>query len=368
MSNISYKTIQHRHADSLFHYAELLGFGELHIKIDQDVGMKAVIAVHNLNRGPAIGGCRLVHYDHFDDAIVDAMRLGQMMTYKAAICDLPHGGAKAVIMRPKEIKDRQAFFSAFGDFIELQNGRYITAVDSGTEASDMDIIATRTRYVTCTTTGGYAGDPSPFTAFGVRRGIEAAVKFKLGRDSLKDIHVVIQGAGHMGYYLTKELTQLGAKVTITDTRPEALEKVQKDFGAKIIAPDEVFDVACDVFAPCALGAILTLETIAKLKCPIVAGSANNQLDHHLHAQALHERDILYAPDFVINSGGLIHVSAIYQHGDSKKAHQQIAGLYDTLMSLFKRGAAENCSTNEVAEIIALEKIKETVVKKNGAKI
>lgn len=358
MTTTTYRTVQQRHTDSLFHYAELLGFGDIHIKIDQKLGLKSIIAIHNLKRGPAIGGCRFVHYDHIEDAIVDAMRLARMMTYKAAICDLPHGGAKAVIMKPKETINREAFFSAFGEFVNQQQGRYITAMDSGTDAADMDIIAKQTPFVTCTTFGGYEGDPSPLTAYGVRRGIEAAVKFKLGRDSLKDIHVAIQGAGHVGYYLAKELHQLGARLTVTDTRPEALEKARKDFGANIVAPAEIFDVTCDVFAPCALGAVLTLETIAKLKCPIVAGSANNQLDHHLHAQALHDRDILYAPDFVINSGGLIHVSAIYAHGDSQKAEQQISGLYETLMHLFKRGKEENCSTNVVAEIIALEKLGE----------
>lgn len=348
---------EHRHVDSLFRYAELLGFGEFHVKIDHATGLHAIIAIHNLYRGPAIGGCRLIHYDHTDQALVDALRLAQMMSYKAAVCNLPHGGAKAVIMKPKVIKDRAALFSSFGDFVQEQAGRYITAVDAGTEPDDMDIISQRTRYVTCTTFGGYAGDPSPHTALGVRRGIEAAVKFKLNRDSLEGIHVAIQGAGHVGFHLSKELKKLGAKITICDTNKEAIENVINEFGSeviKVVKPEEIYEVPCDVFSPCALGATLNFHTIHQLKASIVAGSANNQLDHHQHDMVLYQRGILYVPDFVINSGGLIHAAAIYDHGDEDKANAQIYNLYETLMNLFERAKQENRPTNEIAEAIALE--------------
>lgn len=350
------KKPQH-HIDSILRYAEMLGFGEIHVKIDHATGLHAIIAIHSIRRGPAIGGCRLIHYDHADQAFIDAIRLAQMMSYKAAVCNLPHGGAKSVIMKPKIIKDREAFFTAFGDFVEEQQGRYIAAVDSGTEPDDMDIIAKRTRYVTCTTFGGYAGDPSPLTALGVRRGIEAAVKFKLGRDNLQGIHVAIQGAGHVGYYLAKELVHLGARVSMCDSNHEALQRCVNEIGVTAIEPpDAIYSLECDVFAPCALGAILRLDTINKLKAVIVAGSANNQLDHHHHDVALHQRGILYVPDFVLNSGGLIHVAAIYDHGDPVKAHQQIYNLYDTLMNLFVRAKNENRPTNEIAEIVAHENL------------
>jgi leucine dehydrogenase len=353
-----YQKREHRHVDSLFRYAEMLGFGEIHFKIDHATELHSIIAIHNTKRGPAIGGCRLIHYDHIDEALVDAMRLARMMSYKAAVCKLPHGGAKAVIMRPKLIKDRQAFFEAFGDFVEEQQGRYVTALDSGTEPADMDIIAKHTRYVTCTTFGGYAGDPAPYTALGIRRGMEAAVKFKLGRNNLEGIRVAIQGAGHVAYYLTKELTKLGAHITICDVNKEAIQHIVNEFGANItvVQPDQIFDVPCDIFAPCALGAILNLTTIRKLKASIVAGSANNQLDHRHHDIALHQRGILYVPDFVINSGGLIHVAAIYDHGDEDKASAQIYDLYNTLMELFERAKKEHRPTNEIAELTAEENL------------
>lgn len=352
-----YKKREHRHVDSLFRYAEMLGFGEILFKFDHSTGLYAIIAIHSNKRGPAIGGCRLIHYDHADDAIVDAMRLGQMMSYKAAVCNLPNGGAKSVIMMPKEIKNREAFFTSFGQFVNEQEGRYVTAVDSGTTPEDMDIIARVTPYVTCTTFGGYAGDPAPVTALGVRRGIEAAVKFKLGRDNLNGLHIAIQGAGHVGYYLAKEVLALGAKVSMCDVNKTALQRCVKELNVTPIEdPDAIYEISCDVFAPCALGAILNLHHIQKLKAPIVAGSANNQLDHHHHDLALMQRGILYAPDFVINSGGLIHVAAIYDHGNSEKASRQIYNLYDTLMHLFKRAAIEKLPTNEVAETIAKENL------------
>lgn len=347
----------HRHVDSIFRYAELLGFGELLFKFDHATGLHAIIAIHSNKRGPAIGGCRVIHYDHTDDAIVDAMRLAQMMSYKAAVCNLPNGGAKSVIMKPKEIKDRAAFFRSFAQFVNEQEGRYVTAVDSGTTPADMDIISQVTPYVTCTTFGGYAGDPAPYTALGVRRGIEAAVKFKLKKDNLKGLHIAIQGAGHVGFHLAKEVISLGAKVSMCDLNHTALQHCVKELGViPIEHPDAIYELTCDVFAPCALGAILNAAHIQKLKTSIVAGSANNQLDHHLHDQLLFERNILYVPDFVLNSGGLIHVAAIYDHGIPEKAAQQIYNLYDTLMQLFQRAALENRPTNEIAEAIAKENL------------
>lgn len=342
--------------DSILRYAEFLNFGEIHFKIDHKTGLRAIIAVHNTQRGPAIGGCRLIHYDHADQAVIDALRLAQMMSYKAAVCNLAHGGAKAVLIKPNAIKNHSTYFEAFGDFVNELNGRYITAVDSGTTPADMDLIAHRTPYVTCTTFGGYAGDPSPYTALGVRRGIEAAVKFQLGQDHLEGIHVVIQGAGHVGYYLAKELHALGARLTMTDVNPAALKRCVDEFQVGVVPPAEIFNVACEVFSPCALGNLLTLATIQQLKAAIVAGSANNQLAHHQHGQALFDRNILYAPDFVINSGGLIHAAAIYDHGNADKAHTQIYQLYDTLFQLFIRSRREQHPTNKIAEIIARENL------------
>ncbi len=343
--------------DSLMRYAEFLGYGDVHTKIDEKTGLKAIVAIHNLKRGPAIGGCRMVTYQTIDKAMEDALRLGYMMSYKAAINNLPHGGAKAVIIKPKVIKDRDAFFEKFGEFVNELGGRYITAVDSGTSPLEMDIIERRTPYVTCTSKSGAAGDPSPLTAFGVRRAIEAAVKFKLGRDTLEGIHVAIQGAGHVGYCLGKELNERGATLTFSDVNIKSLQRCIDEFGAKICHPDEIYDIEADVFAPCALGATLNKNTISRLKASIVAGSANNQLSHHHYGSFMHERGILYAPDFLINAGGLIHVAVLYDHGDLKKSTEQISNIYHTVYDIFERSAHENHATNEIAEKIARERLR-----------
>jgi len=356
------KRIAHPHvrytvADSLMRYAEFLGYGDIHTKIDEKTGLKAFVAIHNLNRGPAIGGCRMVTYQTIDKAMEDALRLGYMMSYKAAINNLPHGGAKAVLIKPKVIKDREAYFEKFGDFVNELGGRYITAVDSGTSPLEMDIIARRTPFVTCTTKSGADSDPSPLTALGVRRAIEAAVKFKFGRDSLEGTHIAIQGAGHVGYCLAKEVFALGAEITVSDVNLKAIQRCVDEFGAKVCPPDEIYSIAADVFAPCALGAVLNLNTIKQLKATIVAGSANNQLSHHHYGTLMHERGILYAPDFLINAGGLIHVAVLYDHGDMNKSLEQIRNIYHTAYDIYERSMRENRSTSEIAEKIAKEKLK-----------
>lgn len=342
--------------DSLMRYAEFLGFGEMHTKIDEKTGLRAIIAIHSLKLGPAIGGCRLLNYQTVDKAIEDALRLAHMMSFKAAINNLPHGGAKAVLLKPKVIKDREAYFEKFGEFVNELGGRYVTAVDSGTSPLEMDIIARQTPFVTCTTKLGLDSDPSPLTALGVRRAIEAAVKFKMGRDSLSDVHVAIQGAGHVGFWLAKELKELGAKITVADINVKALQFCMDQIGVNICHPEEIYDIEADVFAPCALGAVLNMDTIKRLKAPIVAGSANNQLAHHHYGVLLHERGILYAPDFLINAGGLIHVSVIYDHGDMKKSLEQINGIYNTVYDIFERSVQENQATNEIAEKIARDRL------------
>lgn len=353
---LALKHVHHTALDGLFRYADVLNFGEIHVKFDHATGLKAIIAIHSLKCGPAIGGCRLIHYPNTDTALEDALRLASMMSFKAAISNLPHGGAKAVLIKPKIIKDRKAYFEKFADFVHDLGGKYITAVDSGTTLADMDIIAKRTPYVTCTTIVGNIGDPSPQTAHGVKRGIEAAVKFKLNRD-LSDIHITIQGAGHVGYFLAKELHQAGARLTMCDVNEAALQKCVDEFGAQTCPPDAIYDIKADVFAPCALGAVLNLHTIKRLQVSIIAGSANNQLSHRQYADILHERGILYSPDFLINAGGLIYAAAIYDHADPQKAMNQVSDIYQTSMRLFERSREENRSTNEIAEKIALERLR-----------
>lgn len=342
--------------DSLIRYAESLGYGDIHTKIDEKTGLKAFIAIHSLKRGPAIGGCRMMAYKTVDKALEDALRLGYMMSYKAAINNLPHGGAKAVLIKPKEIKDREAYFEKFGEFINDLGGRYVAAIDSGTSPVEMDIIARRTPYVTCTTQYSES-DPSPLTALGVRRAIEAAVKFKMGRDSLMGIRIAIQGAGHVGYYLTKELAKHGADITVADINAKALQRLIDEFGVKICPADDIYDIETDVFSPCALGSVINLKTVKRLRTLIVAGSANNQLAHQHYASLLHERGILYAPDFLINAGGLIHVAVIYDHGDIEKSLEQINNIYNIVYGIFELSKKENLSTNDIAIKIAADRLK-----------
>lgn len=348
---------RHTGLDRLCRYADLLHYGDFHFKFDNATGLRAIVAINNLQRGPAIGGCRLIPYATTDDALEDALRLGYMMSYKAAINDLPHGGAKAVIIMPKQIKNREAFFEVFGEFVNDLGGRYITAVDSGTSPADMDIVSRKTKFVTCTTESNTGGDPSPETAFGVKRGIEAAVKFKLKRDTLEGVHVAIQGAGHVGYYLAKQLKTAGAQITICDVNPVSQQRIVDEFGADVCEPHTIYDVEADVFAPCALGAVLNLETIRRLKVSIVAGSANNQLAHHQYGDALHEKGILYAPDFLINAGGLIHVAEIYDHADMLKAHEKISNIYYRATEIFEKGKEKNRPTSVIAEEMALAKLR-----------
>ena len=294
--------------DRLFRYAEFLKFGDLHMRLDHKTGLKAIIAIHSLKRGPAIGGCRWVEYDSTDYALHDALRLAQMMSYKAAITNLPHGGGKSVLMKPKKLTDKKAYFQAFGRFLNELNGRYITAVDVGTSESEMDLIGTQTKYVTCTSG---QGDPGKMTALGVLKGILASVHYKLKRDDLEGVHVAIQGAGHVGATLANYLIEQGALVSICDVNKRQLAPLQNIKNITIVDPQHIFDIDCDVFSPCAMGGVITLEVINQLKASIIAGSANNQLSHREIGQFISERNILYAPDFLINAGGLIKVASNY---------------------------------------------------------
>ena len=343
--------------ESLHRYAQQLGFGTIHHKIDPSTGLNAIIAVHNTVLGPALGGCRLYHYRSISLAIKDVLRLAQMMTLKAAFNDMPHGGAKSVLIHPQKILDRKAYFRSFGDFIHELNGRYITAIDVGTSTDDMDIIAERTPYVIgAAKTHRNERDPAPSTAKGVLLGIEAAVHAKMKRQSLEGVHVAIQGAGHVGYDLAKLLHERGAKLTICDVNPTALENCIGQFGANIVATEAIYSVECDVFSPCAMGGVLNKYTIPKLKCGIIAGSANNQLAHRLFGQVLHDQGILYAPDFAINAGGLISAAIDYTYRDKTMSDVKIAKMYDHMLHLFERSAKENIPTTQMAETIALEKL------------
>lgn len=341
--------------EDLFQLIEAMGAKDLHLKYDAKTGLKAIVAIHSIKNASSLGGCRFIEYPSTRAAIIDAMRLARGMSYKSAICNLSFGGAKAVIIKPPVIADREAFFKVFGQFVNQLGGRYITAKDSGTLVEDMDVIATETSYVTCTTPEGERnGDPSPYTAHGVLKGIEASVKYKLKREDLDGLHVAIQGVGHVGYDLAEMLHERGVKLTVTDIDANATRRCQEEFNAKVVDNDEIFHVECDVFSPCALGAILNEHTIPGLKAKIVAGSANNQLALERYGLLLKNNDILYSPDFVINSGGLIHAVACYKNQDLSSIFKQVDFIYERLIEIYERAEKEDRPINRVAVELAKE--------------
>jgi leucine dehydrogenase len=332
-------------------------YGQVHFCRDAASGLEAIVAIHDTTLGPALGGCRFIRYEREEDAITDALRLARGMNYKAAITGLAHGGGKSVIIRPKGDFDRAALFSAFGGFVENLGGRYITAEDSGTSVEDMEIVRQRTRHVTgVKVENGGGGDPSPFTALGVRRGIEAAVKHQLKRDSLEGLHVAIQGVGHVGYYLAKELHTLGARLTVADIESARTDRVRDELGAKVVSGQDILATECDVLAPCALGAILDDVSIPALRTTIIAGASNNQLAEPRHGDELHKRGIAYAPDYAINAGGLVNVAAEQAAGgyDGAASKARVMGIYDTILTILDRSTATNIPAHVVSDRMAEE--------------
>jgi len=341
------------HTDFL-DYALSRGFGDLHFKVDVKTGMKAIIAIHNTKLGPALGGCRFIEYPDTMAALKDVMRLARGMSYKAASVNLPLGGGKAVIIKPRGHYDREQYMHCFGEFVNELNGRYITALDSGTELADMDIIGQHTSHVA--SLSRLNGDPSPYTAMGVLRGIQAAVAFKLKKDDLKNIHVAIQGLGHVGLQLAKQLKEEGAKVTVTDINAELVSQVSKELDVDTESPEHIHCIPCDVFAPCALGAVINDITINQIQASIVAGAANNQLASASMGKLLHEKGILFAVDYVLNAGGLIYAASKYLQTSEQRVLEQISGIYSSLMQIFERSEQANLPTSDIADTLAQEKL------------
>ena len=328
-------------------------YGELHVKRDAASGLRALVAIHDVRLGPALGGCRFIHYETDDAAVVDALRLARGMTYKAAITGIPHGGGKAVLIKPSVRFDRTALFREFGRFVDDLGGRYITAEDSGTSVEDMEILRTVTKHVTgVKSEHGGGGDPSPFTALGVRRGIEACAKHALGRDELEGIHIAVQGVGHVGFELCRELAALGARLTVADVDPLKAERAEREFGASVVSLDAIFGTECDVFSPCALGSALNDDTIPQLRCKVVAGAANNQLAEPRHGADLMQRGILYAPDYAINAGGLVNVAQEVTGYDASKVRTKVLAIYDTILEIAQRAEAAASPTHRIANLMA----------------
>ena len=324
---------------------------------DAATGLKAIIAIHSTALGPATGGCRLWNYESDDAALHDVLRLSQGMSYKNAMAGLNFGGGKAVIIETPDFNGSEALYEKFGDFVEKLNGDYITAEDVGMSVSIMEIIRRRTSHVfgLPARTGHAGGDPSPKTAFGVFKGIEAAVGFKLGRDELRGLTVSVQGVGHVGYYLCKYLFEAGAKLIVSDLDEGRVQRVCEEFAATAVPRDEILDQDADVLAPCALGAILDETSIPKLKVSIVGGGANNQLETQADGQRLADAGILYAPDYVINGGGIINVACEYAGDvDDAEANDLVAKIGPRLTKIFEEASASGEPTNVIADAHARE--------------
>ena len=321
----------------------------LHLAHDPVTGLKAIIAIHSTRLGAALGGCRYLAYPDDDSAIRDAIRLAQGMSYKAALAGLEQGGGKAVIIRPSHVDNRGALFEAFGRMIESLGGRYITAVDSGTSSADMDCIAQQTRHVTSTTA---AGDPSPHTAMGVYAGIRATALARLGSDDLQGLRVAVQGLGNVGYALAEQLAADGVELFVSDLDPGRVQLAVEQLGAHPVSSEELFSTPCDIFAPCGLGGVLNAQTVRELHCAAVAGAANNQLASAEVADELEARGILYAPDYVINSGGLIYVALQHRGEELPAITAHLARIGRRLTEIYAHAQADKRSPARVADALA----------------
>jgi leucine dehydrogenase len=335
-----------RHEDVVFHH-------------DIRTGLRAIVAIHSTVLGPAAGGCRLWPYASSTDAVTDVLRLSRGMSYKNAMAGIAFGGGKAVIMADAKRPKSPDLLEAFGRFVDSLGGRYVTAEDVGTTTADMENVAKQTRYVCGLTRSGAAvgGDPGPKTAIGVHLGIKAAVKFRLGRSDLQDVRVAVQGVGGVGYHLCRLLAAEGAKLSVADVRAAAIERAVDEYHATPVSAPDILLQDVDVFAPCALGAVLSAQTIAHLRAKVVAGAANNQLALDRDGQALHAAAVLYAPDYVINAGGIINVFHEY-YGVSSAAQVlgAIAAIPARLTDIFERSRRENRPTNAIADELARARI------------
>lgn len=340
-------------------YLHERGHERLHVFFDAATGLRGAIAMHSSKRGPATGGTRLRPYATTDEGILDVLRLSEAMTYKAAVAGLPLGGGKAVLFADGKESDpelRAARFHAYGRIIDELGGRFITAEDVNTTLQDMARIKEITPYVAgLARVDGGGGDPSLVTAIGVLAGMRALSEDVLGANSLDGVSVAVQGLGKVGMPLAELLVAQGARVTACDVRCDVAQDARERLGIAVVAPEAIYDVDCAIFSPCAFGGAVSDATLPRLRCQIVAGSANNQLQDEAHGEALHERGIIYAVDYVINAGGLINVAAELAPGgyDEARARTQAEGIYDTIKRLLSLSRAEGISTERAAHQLAL---------------
>lgn len=321
----------------------------LHLWTDPDTGLKAVVAIHSQHLGPALGGCRYLPYADEQRALSEAVQLAQVMSYKAALAGLPFGGGKAVILRNVHVENRAALFEAFGRFVDTLQGRFITAVDSGTSVQDMDCIARATPHVSSTTA---CGDPSPHAALGVFAGIRATAMARLGSDNFEGLRVAVQGLGNVGYALAEQLHAAGAELLVSDLDPRRVRLAVEQLDAHPVAHDALISTPCDLFAPCGVGPVLNAQNVMTLRCAAVAGAANQQLADLQVADRLETRGILYAPEYVINAGGLIHVALTHRGADPRTITAHLARIPERLTEVFAHAQAEKRSPARVAHWLA----------------
>jgi len=317
---------------------------------DPAIGYHGIIAIHSTARGPAVGGTRVWNYANEDDALTDALRLSRGMTYKNALPALPLGGGKAVVIGDNKTLDRDAIFSAHGRFVETFGGEFITAEDVGTSPSDMEIVRRETRHVAGLLSG--TGDPSPFTARGVYRAMQAAAKHLWKSEDLGGVTVALQGCGHVGYNLAKNLHAAGAKLIVSDVDPQKTVRMVQEFDAVVVESEQILGVRVDIFAPCALGAVINDRSIPQLHAQIVAGAANNQLLEDRHGEILKERGILYVPDYAANSGGVFSGCVGVLGWKPEHVAQKVDEIYNTVLNILELAQSEDISTNKAADRIA----------------
>jgi leucine dehydrogenase len=332
-----------------------LGHEQILFCNDEATGLKAIIAIHNTVLGPALGGTRMWTYSNEMEALNDVLRLSRGMTYKNSISGLNLGGGKAVIIGDSRTQKSEALFRRFGKFVNSLAGKYITAEDVGISPTDMNWVSMETKHVVGLP--GKSGDPSPVTAYGVYMGMKACAKAQFGSDSLTGKKVAVQGAGHVGEYLIDHLTKEKAEVFVTDIHTETLKRVSEKYHAKVVAPEDIYDVDMDIYAPCALGATVNDETLTKLKCSIIAGAANNQLkSESKHGIDVMNKGIVYAPDFTINAGGVINCFSEVQGLSSEWAKTKAEEIYTTILNIVNRSKSENIPTFQIANKMAEERI------------
>jgi len=341
-----------------------MGHEEVVMASDPSCGYRGIIAVHSTALGPALGGTRFWNYESDEAAITDALRLSRGMTYKNAVAGLDLGGGKSVILGDNRTSNRESIFRAHGRFVESLGGRYITAEDVGTGTADMDFVHMETDHVAGLK--AKSGDPSPVTAHGVFRSIQASAKHRWGSDDLTGKVAAIQGCGNVGRYLAGELHEAGARLIVSDIDPERTARVARDTGAEIVHGDDIYRAKADIFAPCALGGIINDETIPMLTVAIVSGGANNQLLEPRHGDVLEERGISYAPDYVANAGGVINVFGEVAGWDSERALRKADEIYDTILKVFEIAASEGIPSYVAADRLAERRLR-TVTKKWSAR-